>query len=182
MTSTDRDNLVAALRQSREVWLASLAGASNIAQRPGADRWSVLEIAEHVATVENRLMGVIRDAPEVDSPLPIDQARERTFLVAMANREERFNAPDIVQPTGKFQTLEEAIKAFEAARASTIEYVMSCPSLRSKTATHRRFGAVSCYEMALIMSSHATRHAAQVAEVRAQVEGASSHAMATPAS
>ena len=63
MTTEDRDKLLDTFRQGRATWLASLDGASNVSQRPGPERWSVLEIAEHVAIVEKRLAHVIRNAP-----------------------------------------------------------------------------------------------------------------------
>jgi hypothetical protein len=128
-----------------------------------------LEIAEHVSIVENRLLRVIKGAPLGDPPLPADEAREHTFGVALANRDERFNAPEIVRPAGKMQTLEEAAASFEAARAEILEHVASGVDLRQKTARHVKFGEVSAYEMTLIMSAHCARHAKQVAEVRAIV-------------
>jgi hypothetical protein len=169
MTTQDRDKLLTALRESREAWLASLQGATNINQRPEASRWSVLEVAEHVAIVENRLAGAIKDAPLGDPPMPIDEARDHGFLVDMSNREERFQAPEVVQPTGKMQTLEEAMASFEIARASLIEHVESCADLRERTTTHRKFGRVSAYEMSLIGAAHTNRHAKQVAEVRTAI-------------
>jgi hypothetical protein len=171
VTTTDRDKLLTALRESREAWLGSLEGCTNVTQRPEANRWSVLEIAEHVSIVENRLLGVIKSAPAGDPPLPVDEAREHAFGVTLSHRDERFNAPEIVQPAGKMQTLEEASAAFEAARAAILEYVASGVDLRQKTTRHLKFGDVSGYEMTLIMSSHSARHAKQVDEVRALVAG-----------
>jgi hypothetical protein len=166
MTSHDREKLLTALRQSRETWLASLEGATNISHRPEAGRWSVLEIAEHVAMVENRLASAVKDAAPADPPLPVDEAREHRFLVSLSDREERFEAPEVVRPTGKMQTLEEAMASFEAARAGIIEHVESGVDLRGKNTVHRRFGVVSAYEMTLIVAAHTNRHAKQVAEVR----------------
>jgi hypothetical protein len=169
MTPHDRDKLLTALRQSREAWLASLEGCTNAGQRPEENRWSVLEIAEHVSIVEKRLLGIIKNAPLGDPPLSVDEAREHTFGVELTNRNERFEAPEIVRPVGKMQTLEQAKEAFEAARAEILEHVASGVNLREKTARHLKFGEVSAYEMTLIMSAHSARHAKQVAEVRAIV-------------
>ena len=168
MTTEDRDKILNLLREGRQTWLASLEGATNITQRPGPDRWSVLEIAEHVAIVEKRLCGLIRNAQPGTEP-PADARREDAFATGLAAREDRVMAPDVVHPTGAVKSLEEATAAFEQARAETLAFVASNPDLRTVNVKHMRFGQVSGYEMAAVLASHPARHAKQVAEARAAV-------------
>ena len=171
MTTEDRTKLLHVLNTGREAWLESLQGATNITQQPEPGKWSVLEIAEHVAMVEGRLLGLIRNSPRVENAPAADTAREDGFVEMISSRVERATAPEVVVPHGEVKSLEEAIAAFEAARANSIALVESGEDLRSISTKHMRFGQVSGYEMALIMASHPTRHARQVAEARAAVGG-----------
>ena len=171
MTTEDRNKLVTTLREGRATWLDSLKGAANITQRPEPGRWSVLEIAEHVAIVEKRLASVVRNAPNSGDAPAKDEAREDAFTTLVAGRTDRFAAPEFVQPTGTMNSLEEAIAAFETARADIVQFVETNPDLRSTTTKHSRFGVLSGYEMALILAAHPVRHARQVAEARAAVNG-----------
>ena len=171
MTTEDRTKLLHVLNTGREAWLESLQGATNITQQPEPGRWSVLEIAEHVAMVEGRLLGLIRNSPGVENAPAADTAREDGFVEMISSRVERATAPDVVLPRGELKSLEDAITAFEAARANSNAFVESGEDLRCISIKHVRFGHVSGYEMALIMASHPTRHAKQVAEARAAVGG-----------
>ena len=171
MTAEDRNKLVNVLNRGRQTWLDSLQGATNITQQPEPGRWSVLEIAEHVAMVESRLLSLIRNSPRVENAPAADAAREDGFVEMISSRVDRATAPDVVLPHGELKSLEEAIAAFEAARANSIAFVESGEDLRSISTKHMRFGQVSGYEMALIMASHPARHAKQVAEARAAVGG-----------
>ena len=171
MTTEDRNKLLNVLHTGRETWLESLKGATNITQQPEPGKWSVLEIAEHVAVVEGRLLNLIRNSSRVEEALAADTAREDGFVEMISSRADRVAAPEVVLPTGAMKSLEEAIAAFEAARANSVAFVESGENLRSYTTKHMRFGQVSGYEMALIMAAHPTRHAKQVAEVRAAVKG-----------
>lgn len=147
---------------------AALAGIDPGAAlvRPGPDRWSVLEIVEHLAASEEFLLGRLRQA----KPGPVshaDPAREARLASLALNRERRIDAPEPVLPAGACPTLAHALDRFRAVRAETIQLVESFHGdLRSSLAVHPLISRpLNCYEMLLLMALHPIRHAAQIIEL-----------------
>ena len=62
-TQPERDSLVKHLDQTRKAFLASIAGLSEAQWtfRAGPDRWSIAEVAEHIAISETTLLGLVTD-------------------------------------------------------------------------------------------------------------------------
>ena len=139
--------------------------------RPAEGRWSVLECLEHVATVERRFLGRLESAGQLQSP--IDPQREPSVLAMVTDRSQRRQAPEMVQPSGNFATLAEALADFDATRANVIRFAETRHAeLRTLGSEHPLFGRVTGYELILIIAGHACRHAAQIREARAAVAGA----------
>jgi uncharacterized damage-inducible protein DinB len=139
--------------------------------RPAEGRWSVLECVEHVATVERRFLGRLESAGLLDSP--IDPQREEQVLPMVVDRSQRRQAPDIVQPSGRFASLAEALADFDSTRAQVIRFAETRHSeLRALAAQHPLFGQMNGYELMLVIAGHACRHAAQIREARAALAGA----------
>ena len=89
-------------------------------------------------------------------------------MVGVASRETRVNAPDPIQPAGRFATLAEALQHFDDARARSVAFaVKQGAGLYSLAAQHAFFGPVNGAEVMCLMAAHARRHAAQIREVRA---------------
>jgi uncharacterized damage-inducible protein DinB len=135
--------------------------------RPAEGRWSVLECVEHVATAERRFLGRLESATRLDSPC-IDPQREAHVSAVVTDRGRRLQAPEPVQPSGRFATLAEALADFDSTRARVVQFAEGHESeLRALGAQHPLFGQVTGYELMLIIAGHACRHAAQIRETRA---------------
>jgi hypothetical protein len=89
----------------------------------------------------------------------------------LADRSERRDAPKVALPTG---TLDEAaaMAALEAARQQFRTAVVSADGLAlgRVMAEHRRWGPLTIYQWVEVLAGHEQRHAAQIAEVGAQLQ------------
>ncbi len=159
--------LLTRLEESRAIWLESVAevGEEESRWRSAADRWSVLDCAEHVANVEHRILRTLENAPSI--PAAVDTLRENRIWEGVRSRASRVPAPEFVRPAGRYHTLAEAVGAFVEKRNRAIEFLAAYKEdLRAIGATHPLLGPCNGYEYALIMAAHSIRHAGQVREIR----------------
>jgi hypothetical protein len=157
----------AALRRALEGVDEALA-----ARKPAGGGWSILECMEHVVVSEQYLLTRLREAERPDG-FVADRAREARLAGRAADRTRPIPAPAASQPKGRYATLHDAVAAFEAARAETVEWVeQSEGDLRGWTTDHPLFqGPVTCQETLIMMAAHPGRHAEQIAEMRAALGG-----------
>jgi uncharacterized damage-inducible protein DinB len=166
--------LIETLEKSRQDLHAAVEGIDDASARtrPVEGRWSVLECVEHVATAERRFLARLEGAVRLDSP-SIDPQREANVSAVVLDRGRRLQAPEPVQPSGRFANLVDALADFDATRAQVIRFAEARYSeLRTIAGQHPVFGQVTGYELMLIIAGHACRHAAQIREARAAVAGA----------
>jgi uncharacterized damage-inducible protein DinB len=134
--------------------------------------WSILDCVEHMVLSEQYLLSRLRIAQlSTDPPHP---SREARIAARAADRSRPIEAPSASQPTGRYPGLGEALDAFDAVRAETLEYVENLnDDPRSLTTDHPLFpGPVTCYETLLMMAAHPARHAQQILEIRRALESA----------
>jgi uncharacterized damage-inducible protein DinB len=165
--------IVKTLEKSREDLHSAVEGIAEAEARakPAEGRWSILECVEHVATVERRFLDRLESAGRLESA--IDPQREAGVLAMVTDRSQRRQAPQMVQPSGRFASLAEALTDFDSARAQVIQFAQTRHGeLRTLGAQHAIFGRVTGYELMLIIAGHACRHAAQIREARAALAGA----------
>ena len=164
--------IVKTLEKSREDLHSAVEGIAEAEARtkPAEGRWSVLECVEHVATAERRFLDRLESAARLESPL--DPEREPRVLAMVTDRSERREAPERVQPFGRFPGLKEALADFDVTRAQVIRFAETRHAeLRTLGSQHPLFGQVTGYELMLIIAGHACRHAAQIREARAALAG-----------
>jgi len=169
MAPQEKSQIVRDLERGREEFLAALTGMSEAEARRRADpeRWSVLDCVEHVAFVENRFLGWLRDARKLDAPR-IDKHKEAGLSARVPDRSTRVKAPEAVVPSGRYATLEQALAEFNAARTRSIHIAAEQgDALYSLATEHPRFGPVNGVELMVIIAGHARRHAEQIRETRA---------------
>jgi DinB superfamily len=169
MSPEKRSEIVQVLEASRKVFNDASAGLSEAqaGTSPGPGRWSVLQCVEHVTIVEQRFLGMLESANSVDS-LVIDLNKEAELFGRVTNRAERAQAPEPVQPSGRFSSLAEAVKIFNAARDRTVAFATErAADVHTLACEHRRFGPLNGREMLTVIAAHARRHAEQMREVRA---------------
>jgi hypothetical protein len=171
LTPGETTEILKALHDSRAEFLAAAGGLTEEEAKtsPAAGRWSVIQCVEHIVLAEGRFLGWLEDPKDLPLP-PVDHEKEAKLLVGVASRETRVNAPDPVQPTGRFSTLADALREFEAARARSIAFAeKQGAGLYSLAAKHAFFGPVNGAEVMCLMAAHSRRHAAQMREIRAEL-------------
>jgi uncharacterized damage-inducible protein DinB len=168
-SNTDKNFLVALLRESRENFLGSFAGVSEEQSRvhPAENCWCVLDTVEHLTSAEGIMLRLITTQRR---PRSADAAnREQVFLHVVADRSRKMQSPEGGRPCGRFASLAEAAAQFKASRDETIRFVeQNTEDLRATEVTHPHpaAGNVSTYEMVIIIAKHAERHAKQIEEIR----------------
>jgi hypothetical protein len=172
MAPGERSEIIDILEKSREEFQAAADGVpeSLAKTRPEADRWSVLECVEHVATVEEVFRGRIATGLPAETPPP-DKQKEAALAALVADRSTRRNAPEAILPKGRFTSLAQGLEQFHGARDRTMQFARdNAANLYALTAAHPVFGPLNGMEALTIIAAHARRHAEQIREVRAALE------------
>lgn len=177
LSQGERDFAASQLHATRKLFLDTVAGVSGRqwTYKPAPDVWSLAEIAEHVATAEQLLF----QRATVDAMKnPLDPARKQQLsnrqkdeliVKTVPQRDRKFQTSEILKPTGKFASRQEAIDAFRKKRDATIAYVLSTnDELRGHFAPHAALGDLDAYQWLLFMSAHCERHVNQMKELMAR--------------
>jgi hypothetical protein len=139
--------------------------------RESPERWSIADNIEHVILFENFLKGVIlKTLAEEAQPEKKPQAAAKEPLVfGIANgRDTKFNAREVVRPTGKWPDTAEMVAEFQKTRAQTRAFVAEIQGdLRSHFFAHIALGDLDCYQWLVVMAQHGARHALQIEQIKA---------------
>ena len=172
MSPAERTQIVDMLEQSREDFRAAVAGVSEslATTRPEAERWSVLECVEHVATVEEMFLKRLASGEYSEAPAG-DTAKEASLAARIVDRSSRRQAPETVVPKGRFTSLAEGLEQFEGARGRSLQFARErAADLYTLASMHPAFGPLNGVEALIIIASHSRRHAEQIREARAAIE------------
>jgi uncharacterized damage-inducible protein DinB len=129
MDAAQKQELLETLESGRQAFLNSISGMTEeeARQSRGPGRWSVLDIAEHLAIVEHNLLTRVEKAEPADSrpEVQIDPRREGRIRERAPDRSRAIAAPEPAKPTGRFPTLAAAIDRFSetAERRSTLSKI-----------------------------------------------------------
>jgi len=172
LTRQERDSLVQHLEQTRQAFLQSISGLSDAQWtfKAGPDRWSIAEVAEHIAISETAIFQLVTDkmlkGPAIPpNPTPLSDEK---LLASLLDRSTKFQAPEMLKPTNRWATREALTKDFLAARDKTITYVKTTTDdLHGHGGPHPVFKMLDGYQWVLLISGHSARHTAQIEEVKA---------------
>jgi DinB superfamily len=166
-------DVLAALDASRQALrdsVAAIPGAARTA-RPGPDRWSPVDIVEHLSLVETRFSAVVggKIADALSAGLgPENQAREplpEKIRTMLADRTGKRTAPEVAIPSGAMDE-RAAWAAADKARAGFRAVVLSADgrALSGVIHEHPFFGPLNVYQWVELIAAHEMRHVAQVRE------------------
>jgi uncharacterized damage-inducible protein DinB len=174
LTTQEREFALKELQRTHDKFVQSIAGLSEKQWtfKPGPDRWSVAEVAEHITVSESTILGLIQKQVMMSPAAPEKRAqvkgKDEMILQRMPDRSHKAQAPEILRPTGRWVTEADLTKAFEESRKTTIDYVRTTnDDLRDHFFDHPAFGTLDGYQWLLLLSSHSERHTAQIEEVKA---------------
>jgi hypothetical protein len=165
--NSEREILQELLRRTELLYLATLENVSpaQATFKAAPERWSILEIAEHVAATEEFLLVLaIAASPSTEESDPRMDLRIHRFA---ADRQRTFVAPEGVCPCGRFGGIPEAAAAFRRGRQKTVEYVHETQAdLRRLRVLHPAAGSIDVYQNLLIGAYHPERHRKQIEEIK----------------
>jgi uncharacterized damage-inducible protein DinB len=172
LTLEERDKAVKYLETTRAGVLEATKGLSPAQWnfKPAPDRWSVAEVAEHIAAAEDFLMGMVNEkvmkAPARTEAADV-KAIDEEVLKAVPDRTTKVQAPEPLLPTNRYGSAEGSLKHFEESRAKTIGFLKGTNDLREH-AVDSPFGKkLDGYEWVLFVAAHSERHTKQIDEVKA---------------
>lgn len=172
ITPDERQRLTQYLAETRERLLGLARGltAQQLDYKPAPDRWSIADCLEHLTIAEGRVLPRIEEALHA-SPDPAKRSawagRDDELVQNIANRVNRVQAPDFVQPKGQWRH-QDLIRQLEAVRQRTLDFAATTNAgLRHHFYLHPFFGELDCYQWLTIMGSHFERHRRQVEEIMA---------------
>jgi hypothetical protein len=160
------------LKKTSAGFLASVEGLSEaqLNFKPGPTRWSVAEVAEHIAAAEGFLMSMVTDqvmkAPARTEPVNTKEVDD-LVLTAIADRTHKLQAPEPLVPTMRFGNTAGSVKQFKDSRAKTLAFVSSTKNLRGHASDSPLGPKLDAYEWVLFISAHSERHTKQILEVKA---------------
>lgn len=156
-----------ALRDAVELVPAELRN-----QSPAVNRWSVAQVLQHLAGIEDRIgtsmTKWIAEAhtggtgPETETTSIVNSLPHQ----AIADRSQRRNAPEEFQPRSDADA-ESAWAALGRSRAMLRAALLAGDGLAlgEVKQPHPVLGPINLYQWALFVGSHETRHAGQVREI-----------------
>lgn len=174
-TEKDREFALKYMNETKTDYLNQLAGLSDaqLNFRAGAGRWTIAEIAEHITVVEGALFGMITngtlksEAPKCEDPYRVI---DTMVILSITNRQQKFTAPEQVQPNGRWKTVPELTASFEKTRNTSIDFMKNNTfDLRSRFGAGP-MGTLDAYQQLLFMTAHSERHLAQLKEVKADAK------------
>jgi hypothetical protein len=173
LTEKERAEAVKYFEDTRQSFLDSVKGLSEAQwkYKAGPDRWSIAEVAEHIAISEETLSGMVTgmlmQSPAAPEKKEAAKGKEDLIRSSITNRSVRVQAPEMLKPTNRWATQEELVKAFNASRDKTIKYIKETQDdLRSHFRPHPIFKDLDGYQWLILISGHSARHTAQINEVK----------------
>ncbi len=174
MTAEDRAKVVKLLHESEKEFFEMIENLSEAQwkYKPAPERWSVAEVAEHIILAEKLLFASVEKALAAP-PNPEWQTKtagKTEFLErVMVSRDRRAQAPEQIQPQGKW-TLAETLSRFKEVRARTLKFTEQTDlPLKAHTLDHPFpvFSTLNAYQWLIYIPLHHLRHNQQIAEVKA---------------
>ncbi len=174
MSAEDRAKVIKLLKDSQKETLDSLESLSDeqLKFKSAPEKWSVIEVAEHIMMAEGLLFGAMEQALAT-KPNPDWEAKTKgktEFLEkVMVNRQGKAQAPESIVPTGKLSRA-ELIAKYKEVRAKTLKFTEETQlPLKAHTFDHPFpvFGTLNAYQWLIYVPLHNMRHNLQIAEVKA---------------
>jgi hypothetical protein len=174
LTQHEREFAMSHLHATRKMFLDSIAGLTpeQWTFKAAPDRWSIAECAEHIATSEDFMFGLVTSQLMKSPADPAKKAevkgKDEVIVKQVPERTQKFKAPDVIAPKNRWSTPDAIVAHFKEGRDRSIAYVDTTQDdLRDHFAPHPALGVLDGYQWILLMSAHSERHTEQINEVKA---------------
>ena len=137
--------------------------------KPATGGWSIIQILDHLVTTEIGILGLMRSEGSI-ADAHRENKLERIQNVAL-NREEKYKAPQPLEPKGKTDNLEKFINIFPSIR-DKMKMSINSKDLEKECDIFPHFvlGYLTYKEWIFFTMSHIKRHMAQIEEVLAGLD------------
>jgi len=174
LTKAERDEAVRYLEETRKKFLESVEGLSEEQWKfkSAPDRWSVAEVAEHIALSEQTLNGIVMEkimkSPAAPEKKGETKGKEAIIKEKIPDRSTKAQAPEMLKPTGRWKTQADLVKDFQASRDTAINYIKTTQEdMRAHIYPNPVLKELDAYQWMLFMAAHTERHTTQISEVKA---------------
>jgi hypothetical protein len=178
LSQGERDRAMSHLHATRKLFVDATANLSEAQWKfkPGPDRWSVAECAEHLTESETFLRGLLTGTIEkaaVDEAKREARRKDRDAMDAkvaamVSDRSQKAQAPEPLRPMGKLGGRQQVVDLFRQRRDETITMVERTPEdLRGRYIGMGPGMEMDLYQMLFMISAHTERHVKQMREVMA---------------
>lgn len=146
--------------------------------RPASGGWSVAEIVEHLAILEERLLGLMNVmVSKVEKTGPQDGGAGFQFKpvtleqFAERSRREKYTAPETAQPQGGV-SINDSLERMLKSRATLHELRprLEANDLSAARYPHPAFGPLDLYQWLVMIGFHEERHLRQIEALLASPE------------
>jgi uncharacterized damage-inducible protein DinB len=173
MTAEDRAKVIKLLKDSHKQTLDLMEGLSEeqLKFKPAPEKWSVLEVAEHICLAEGLLFGAVEKAlAEKQNPEWETKTKGKTEFLerVMVSRDRKATAPESIVPSGKL-TRDEVIAKLKESRAKSLKFAEETKlPLKAHTLDHPFpvFNTLNAYQWLIYIPLHNIRHNKQIEEVK----------------
>ncbi len=172
LTDEERAFAIEEMSNSRDHLANVVEGLSeaqlNFKSTPEA--WSIAECVEHITISENTIFGMMEGTLKTDAD-PAKRAdvkmTDTQLLGIIKDRSNRVKTSEPFEPTGKYGSYEDTLKAFMDKRTSNLSYIKDTNDDLRNRYGQLPFGTVDAYQIVLFMSGHTERHVKQMEEIKA---------------
>ena len=170
MTRSERAELIDLLNKSNREFLEAVETVTDRqwSFKPGPDRWSIAEVAEHIVLSEAALFdNATRNVNgSVDEKWDATLGKTDMLRRALPNRSTKVTAPEEIQPKHGL-TRAQLMARFKEQRARTLAYAQETEApLKAHTVANPFFGPLNGHQWLLYIPLHNLRHNLQIAEVK----------------
>lgn len=172
--AADRAKLVHYLTATRDQVIAEAAALTDAqwAFKPGADRWGVGDVVEHLALTELFLFSIHEQTMALPAAAAGARAaasgRDETLVSTVTDRSKPATAPEPLEPGARLGSRAEVMAAFRERRDRSIEYARTTGAdWRAHVAEGSPLGPIDAYQYLLFIGAHTERHLGQIREVKA---------------
>ena len=160
------------LQKTSAAFLSSTQGLSQtqLEFKPGPTRWSVAEVAEHIASAEDALFeliqGQVMKAGPRTEPANLKEIDD-LVLQAISDRTKKVQTAEPLVPTNRFGSAKASCDHFRESRAKTVSFLTETKDLREHAIDSPLGKQLDAYQWVLFISAHCERHTKQINEVKA---------------
>ncbi|MEX0289417.1 MAG: DinB family protein [Flavobacteriaceae bacterium] len=175
LTEEERTAGIEELNKTKERVLTVVDGLSEaqLNFKSSPESWSVAECVEHLAISENNIGQMLQGALKTPAdPSKRDSVKisDEKLMGIITSRDNKVKTSEAFEPSGKFGSYEETLKALVAKRDAHIEYLKTTEDDLRNHYGQLPFGTIDGYQIIMFMSGHTERHVKQMEEVMAHTD------------